>query len=166
MLYLIALFGLLVTVGCSEDPVEPLDEGPDLLRAPDFTLLNTDLEQTSLSDYEGKVVILDFWATWCAPCRTEIPHFIELYDEYRDQGFEVIGISLDSERLEVVAPFMEELGINYPILLGEPEILELYDVPVIPSAFVLDREGRIVKAFHGAQGKAPYEDEIRTLLGS
>ena len=93
--------------------------------APNFTLLNTELEEVSLSDYQGKVVMVDFWATWCKPCKEEIPRFIELYDEYRAQGFEMVGISTDDVevRLKAIEVFFQDLSkegfdINYPILLG------------------------------------------------
>ena len=138
---------------------------PALPTAPNFTLLNTELEETMLTDYSGKVVLLDFWATWCKPCEEEIPIFIELYDDYRAQGFEVVGISLDDERLTVVEPYIERLGVNYTILLGEAELIGLYDVTVMPSAFLINREGQIAKPFHGAQGtREVYEKELKKLL--
>lgn len=154
--------------GCSDDASDKITEmktdEPTPL-APNFTLLNTELEEVSLTDYQGKVVLVDFWATWCQPCREEIPIFIDLYNQYRAQGFEMIGISMDDERLKVVEPFIKELKVNYTILLGEPELLQKYNVPVMPSAFLIDRDGRIVKAFHGAQGeKSTYEKELKKLL--
>ncbi|MDE0506183.1 MAG: TlpA disulfide reductase family protein [Candidatus Poribacteria bacterium] len=154
---------------CSEDSGEPMvpdkDIDTSLPIAPNFTLLNTELEEITLTDFSGKVVLLDFWATWCKPCEEEIPIFIGLYDDYRAQGFEVVGISLDDERLKVVAPFIEELGVNYTILLGEAELLDLYDIPVMPSAFLITREGRIAKPFFGAQGdRETYEKEFKKLL--
>ena len=154
---------------CSDDAGEPMPPGtggdPTLPIAPNFTLLNTELEETMLTDYSGKVVLLDFWATWCKPCEEEIPIFIELQEEYRAQGFEVVGISLDDERLKVVEPFIERLGVNYTILLGEAELIGLYDVMVMPSAFLINREGQIAKPFHGAQGnREVYEKELKKLL--
>lgn len=154
---------------CSDDAGEPMTPGTDgdslLPLAPNFTLLNTELEETMLTDFSGKVVLLDFWATWCKPCEEEIPIFIELYDAHRAQGFEVVGISLDDERLTVVEPFIERLGVNYTILLGEAELIGLYEIMVMPSAFLIDREGRIVKPFHGPQGnKEVYERELKKLL--
>ena len=159
----------MVLLSCSDDAGEPMgpDTGgdPALPIAPNFTLLNTELEETMLTDYSGKVVLLDFWATWCKPCEEEIPIFIELYDDYRAQGFEVVGISLDDERLTVVEPFIERLGVNYTILLGEAELIGLYDVMVMPSAFLINREGQIAKPFHGAQGnREVYEKELKKLL--
>ena len=130
---------LLGVLGCSDDTsdkmtdADDVDEATSFQLAPSFTLLNTELEEVSLSDYQGKVVIVDFWATWCQPCQEEIPRFIELSDEFREQGFEMIGISTDDieGRLKNIETFFEELSkggfdINYPILLarfrGYPEI--------------------------------------------
>ena len=171
----------LAVFGCSDDTIDEVtavgtptnnmmvgsNSGADSLLplAPNFTLLSTELEEVRLTDYQGKVVLLDLWATWCKPCEEEIPLFIELYDQYRTQGFEMLGISLDDEGLKIVDPFIEKLGINYTILLGEPGILDKYDIPVIPSAFLIDRSGRIVKVFAGAQGeKGTYEKELKKLL--
>jgi cytochrome c biogenesis protein CcmG, thiol:disulfide interchange protein DsbE len=177
------IFFILIGFGCSESD----DEGdkaadaeapkvdvtppggstadPSLPLAPNFTLLNTELKEVSLTDYQGKVVLLDFWATWCKPCEAEIPLFIALYDQYRSQGFEMVGISLDDERLKVVEPFIERLGVNYTILLGEAELIGEYDVRQIPSAFLINRDGQIVKAFHGEQKeKAIYEEALKKLL--
>ena len=163
---------LLTVFGCSDDSSDtvvevdtPNDGVASLELAPSFTLANTELEEVSLSDYQGKVVLLDFWATWCKPCTEEIPLFIELSDEFRSQGFEMIGISLDDEGLKVVDPFIKKLGVNYTILLGDAETLNKYHVPAIPSAFLINRKGEIVKRFVGAQGeKAICEKELKELL--
>lgn len=179
---------VLVFQGCSDDAsdkvadtVEPsVDDAanadaPDdssLPLAPGFTLLNTELEEVRLSDAQGKVVLVDFWATWCKPCKEEIPLFIELYDEYREQGFEMLGISTDDVegRLENIELFFQELSsegfdINYAILLADPEIIQRYGVLGIPSAFLINRNGRIVKVFNGAQDdKTIYESELKKWL--
>ena len=172
---------LLPFLGCSDDAGDEPDKMTDAADvnddssfqlAPDFTLLNTELEEVRLSDYQGKVVIVDFWATWCKPCKEEIPRFIELYDEYRAQGFEMVGISTDDieERLKNIELFFQELSkegfdINYPILLAESDIIQRYDVPVLPSAYLINRDGRIVKIFNGAQeNKAIYERELKKWL--
>jgi len=149
-----------------------LDKGPSFQLAPNFTLLNTELEEVSLSDYQDKVVIVDFWATWCKPCKEEIPRFIELYDEYQEQGFEMIGISTDDveARLKNIELFFQELSkegadINYPILLAESDVIQSYQVPVLPSAYLINRNGEIVKVFSGAQeSKAIYESELKKWL--
>ncbi|HIO48352.1 TPA: TlpA family protein disulfide reductase, partial [Candidatus Poribacteria bacterium] len=108
-------------------------------------MLSTDFKPVSLSDYRGKIVLLDFWATWCKPCQEEIPIFIDLYDQYRNQGFEMVGISIDSERLKVVNPFIEKLGVNYTILLGEPNLMDKYNIMAIPTAVLIDQSGNIRK---------------------
>lgn len=173
---LILILCVFMFLGCSDDDtsdrmVEPAESAVEANEdglpplAPGFTLLDTELEEVSLADYQNQVVLLDFWATWCKPCEDEIPLFIELYEEYREQGFEMIGISLDEAGLEVVEPFIERLGINYTILLAVPGIVQKYNVPGIPSAFLINREGRIVKVFDGAQEKKEtYESELKKLL--
>lgn len=151
---------------------DDVDKESSFKIAPNFTLLNTELEEVRLSDYQGKVVIVDFWATWCKPCKEEIPRFIELYDEYRAQGFEMIGISTDDVevRLKAIEVFFQELStegadINYPILLADSEIIQKYQVPLLPSAYLINRDGEIVKVFSGAQeSKAIYESELKKWL--
>ena len=179
---LFCLFGfilcLLGVLGCSDDTsdkmtdADDVDEATSFQLAPSFTLLNTELQEVSLSDYQGKVVIVDFWATWCQPCQEEIPRFIELSDEFREQGFEMIGISTDDieGRLKNIEIFFEELSkggfdINYPILLADSEVIQKYQVPGIPAAYLINRDGEIVKVFNGAQeDKAIYESELKKWL--
>ena len=171
-------FCLLPFLGCSDDASDSMtntadeDTSSSFQLAPAFTLLSTELEEVSLSDYEGKVIIVDFWATWCKPCQEEIPRFIELYDEYQAQGFEMIGISTDDveERLKNIETFFQDLSkvgfdINYPILLAESEVIQKYQLPGIPAAYLINRNGEIVKVFNGAQeSKAIYESELRKWL--
>ncbi len=179
---LFCLFSLILCLlsffGCSDDTSDKMTDTGDVNEdssfqlAPNFTLLNTELEEVSLSDYQGKVVIVDFWATWCKPCEEEIPRFIELYAEYRAQGFEMIGISTDDVegRLKSIELFFQELSkegfdINYPILLAASDVIQSYQVPVLPSAYLINRDGEIVKVFSGAQeDKATYESELKKWL--
>ena len=171
------IFCTLPLLGCSGDTGDEPDKMTDTTDAsfqiaPNFTLLNTELEEVSLTDYQGKVVIVDFWATWCKPCKEEIPRFIELYDEYQAQGFEMVGISTDDVegRLKNIESFFQELSeegsdINYPILLADSDTIQRYQVPVLPSAYLINRNGEIVKVFSGAQeDKAVYEREIKKWL--
>jgi peroxiredoxin len=119
----------------------------------------------ALSDYKGKVVLLDFWATWCPPCRKEIPGFIELYNNYRSRGFAVIGVSMD-ESTSDIKKFARRLRIDYPVLIGfgrndlEPNFGEL----PLPTAFLIGRDGRICGKHDGLTPKEQFEKEIVSLL--
>jgi len=141
-------------------------------KAPNFTLQNLEGEEVSLSDYEGNVLIIDFWATWCPPCKMEIPHFNELFTEYNERGLEVLGISLDRGGMDVVTKFMEDTEINYTVLMGNNSLSNDYQEFVkpdernaIPFTFVVDREGNIAEVMVGYKPKADFEKAIVKLLG-
>ena len=126
---------------------------------------------TSLEDYRGKVIILNFWATWCGPCRVEIPDFVKLQEKYRSQGFEIVGVSMDKiwprgSGAESVAPFMKSYNINYTVLMvNDLKALAGYTIPQgIPTTYVLDREGRIVKTYIGPRTMEIFEQDITPLL--
>lgn len=148
--------------------VSKVGEGPSsagFKKAPDFTLSDINGKKTNLSDYKGKVVILDFWATWCPPCKAEIPHFIALYNEYREEGLEIIGVTLDHNAEEVARTFAEQNGINYTVLLGNRSVSDLYGgIMSIPTTFVIDRDGLIRKKYLGYQDKEVFEKDILELL--
>jgi thiol-disulfide isomerase/thioredoxin len=121
-------------------------------------------QQLHLSDYRGKVVLLDFWATWCDPCREEIPHFVEFQDRYRDQGLQIVGISMD-DGPEPVREFYQQFKMNYPVVMGNATTGELYGgVLGLPIAFLIDRDGRIYSKHIGATGSSIFEREIAILL--
>ena len=133
----------------------------------------TDSVQDSLDAFRGKVVILDFWATWCGPCRMEIPGLITLQNKYREQGLEVVGISIDPiaprgnpAGAPAVAPFMKDNGINYTILMvNNPAALRGYDVSKgIPTTYVIDRDGKVVRTYVGARPMSVFETDINSLL--
>jgi peroxiredoxin len=131
--------------------------------APDFTLNDIDGRPVSLADYRGKVVILDFWAPWCPPCKREIPDLISLQDQYADRGLRIVGIGLDRE--DNVASFVRQNGINYPVMVGDDEIAGLYGgIPGIPTTFIIDRQGKIVRRFEGYTSRAVFENELKKLL--
>lgn len=136
-------------------------------QAPDFSLPTTDGKILKLSSLKGKVVIIDFWATWCPPCRKSIPDLIELKKKYGSKGFEIVGISLDTDTKNQVIPFMKEKGINYPVVYGNQNVTELYGgIEAIPTSFIIDQQGKIVASYQGLMPIQTYENHIRKLLGS
>jgi len=139
------------------------DEGNHPL-APAFSLTDITGQPLKLNDYQGKVVVLDFWATWCGPCRIEIPGFIELQKRYASQGFTMIGISMDTSP-EPVVDFYKEFHMNYPVAVGNDRLGELYGgMGGLPTTFVIGRDGRIYAKHEGATDPAVFETEIKELL--
>ena len=132
--------------------------------APNFTLTSTDGKTIKLSDYRGKVVVLDFWATWCPPCKAEIPDFIKLYSQYKGDGFQMLGISVDQGGLSVVKPFMKAYGINYPIMLADDQVVSDFGgISAIPTTFVIDKHGRVRASFVGYRPASEFENLIKQL---
>jgi cytochrome c biogenesis protein CcmG/thiol:disulfide interchange protein DsbE len=132
--------------------------------APEFSLPELTGQTLDLSAYRGKVVLLDFWATWCDPCRDEIPRFVELQDKYRDRGLQIIGISMDDGPAPV-RDFYQRFHMNYPVAMGNAKIGELYGgVLGLPIAFLIDRDGRIEAKHIGATDISVLERELKALL--
>jgi len=133
--------------------------------APNWQLRDINGEPISLADFKGKVVILDFWATWCPPCRKEIPGLVTLQRKYQDKGLVIIGVSLDQQGPSVVKPFMRELGMNYRVVMGDEKIVSDYGgIEAIPTTFIIDRQGKVVTVHQGFTDNATFEAEIRPLL--
>jgi peroxiredoxin len=169
----VALFSALALgsflVGCSSGArtVKAASLRPSSERkvAPDFALKDADGRTVRLSDYKGKVVLLDFWATWCGPCRMEIPWFIEMQRQNRDRGFEVLGVSMDDNGWEDVKPFLAEMGVNYRIVIGNDRTAAIYGgVESLPTTFLIDREGRIAVVHVGLASRKDIQDGVEQLL--
>lgn len=137
----------------------------DKNKAPDFVLKSFDGKTVKLSDYKGKVVIIDFWATWCPPCRKGIPDLISIQNEYK-KDVVIIGISLDSEKtIKDVPGFVKSYQINYPIVYGNEKVVTDYGgIEGIPTAFLVDRKGNIVDKHVGLVPKDTYVNKIKELL--
>ena len=133
--------------------------------APDFALKDAQGKLVHLADYRGKVVVLDFWATWCGPCVIEIPWFTEFQRKYKDRGFEVVGVSMDDDGWKAITPFVERRKINYRVLLGDDKTGDLYGgLEALPTTFVIDRYGRIAAVHVGLTDKKDFENAIENLL--
>ncbi|MDD3906390.1 MAG: TlpA disulfide reductase family protein [Candidatus Omnitrophica bacterium] len=131
--------------------------------APDFTLNDTDGRPTSLAGFGGKVIILNFFASWCPPCRSEIPDFVELQKTYGDKGFTFIGVSLVDPKTS--KDFAEKMGINYPVLVDDGKVSTLYGpVRSIPTTYLIDKNMKIVKMYIGSRDRATFEKDINELL--
>lgn len=165
----------------NEDAIEAALENPDVdhvdpksvrlhpakkkIKAPDFTATLLDSNQFRLTVQRGKVVILNFWATWCAPCHKETPDFVDLYSRYRDEGLVILGISLDDEGASVVRPFLEKYSVNYPIVIDDRTIKRKFNPRMgLPTTYIIDKNGYFRYIARGALTKKELAPRIERLL--
>lgn len=166
----LAAAALVATIGCSGQPrpakaaVKP---AKDRQAAPDFTLKDASGQTVKLSQFKGKVVLLNFWATWCGPCKIEIPWFIAFEKQYKDRGFAVVGVAMDEDGWEVVKPYIETRQVNYRVVMGDDVVAQLYGgVESLPTTFLIDREGRVASVHIGLVSKKTYQHDIDLLMES
>jgi len=164
-----ALLSACLFTGCSSGPrtVKAASLKPDKDRhpAPEFALKDANGKTVRLEDYKGKVVLLDFFATWCGPCKIEIPWFMEMERRNKDRGFAVLGVSMDDEGWDIVKPFLSELGVNYRVVIGNDATAQLYGgVDALPTTFLIDRNGKIASVHVGLASRKDFEDGIEQLL--
>lgn len=179
VLGLVAVAGLYLWVAPADAPQSRLAEPPvvqpsptppstapaDSQRAPDFTRPMMDGGTFRLSDYRGEVVVLNFWATWCSPCRQEIPDFVKMQRELGDDGVQFVGVALDREGFEAVRPFAEEMGINYPIVMDDGRLARQYGgVPTVPTTFVIGPDGVVEGYAPGMITEALLRPELEKLI--
>jgi len=134
--------------------------------APDFTLQSLDNKTVRLADFRGKTVLLNFWATWCEPCKIEMPWFVELQTQYAGEGLQVLGVAMDDAPQKDIAEFARGMGVNYPVLIGKEAVGDAYGgVQFLPETFYIDRNGKVVDKVFGLKGKAEIEEEIKKVIG-
>jgi thiol-disulfide isomerase/thioredoxin len=163
----------LASADVTSDDLAVSDEGgivgvdtSGLQDAPPWKLYDLAGNAVSSDQFKGQVVLVDFWATWCGPCRKSIPDLIELYNEYKDQGLVVVGMSLDQKGPSVVEPFVAQMKIGYPIVMGNQQVVQDFGgVRGIPTAFVISQDGKIYQKYVGLRPKAVFEKDIKDLLG-
>jgi len=140
-------------------------ELPVLGKAPAWKLKDLQGKEVNSADFKGKVVVVDFWATWCPPCRAEIPGYIALQKKYADKGLVIVGISVDEDGAKVVAPFAKAKGMNYPVLLFNDDVVTAFGgIEGIPTTFLIDQAGNIRDKKVGMVEEADYEKRIVQLL--
>jgi peroxiredoxin len=135
---------------------------------PGFTLKDADGQTVRPADYQGKVVLLDFWATWCGPCKIEIPWFMDFERQFKDQGFAVVGVSMDEDGWTAIKPYVQNMKMNYRILLGNDDVSTAYGgLDSLPTTLLIDRQGKIASVHVGvSMGKEEFKNAIVQLLNA
>lgn len=135
--------------------------------APDFSLASLEGGTLKLSDFRGKAVLLNFWATWCEPCKIEMPWFVELQKKYGPQGLQILGVAMDDSGTKDISDFAKKMGVNYPIVVGKEAVGDKYGgLPYLPSTFYIDRDGKVVERVFGLVSRSEIESDIQKALGS
>jgi thiol-disulfide isomerase/thioredoxin len=135
--------------------------------APEFALQSLDGKTVHLSDFRGKAVVVNFWATWCQPCRVEMPWFVEMQKQYGPDGLQILGINADEDaNADELGKFAKGMGVNYPVLLGKEEVEQAYGgISFLPVTVYVDRDGNVVDKVFGLKGRGEIEDDIKLALG-
>ena len=162
----VALLTVLVATAPARPAGKPMDLTPANFRktAPDLALANPKGASIRLSGYKGRVVLLDFWATWCTGCKVEIPWYMEFQKKYKDRGLSVVGVAMDADGWKSVKPFLEKTPVNYTIVVGNSDLARIYGVDSMPMTLLIDRGGKIAASHVGMVDKDAFEREIQIVL--
>jgi peroxiredoxin len=164
LLLTLAVVASIVDESCSRAPLQSASERK---AAPDLLLRDASGKTASLTDYRGKIVLLDFWATWCTGCKEEIPWFSEFQSRYGAKGFAVVGVSMDEGGWNVVKPFLAENNVPYRMLLGDKPTAQRFGITNLPDTYLIDRTGRVAASYKGVLVKREdVEGRIKTLLSN
>jgi peroxiredoxin len=133
--------------------------------APDFTLQSLDGKTVRLSDFHGKAVVLNFWATWCEPCKIEMPWFVDLQKKYAADGLQILGVAMDDASPQDIDKFAKQMGVNYPVMVGKDSVGDAYGgVQFLPATFYIGRDGKVVDKVFGIKGRGEIEDDVKKAL--
>jgi len=148
--------------------LKPQDDGPaNGTMAPDFTLKSLDGKEVSLSSLKGKAVMVNFWATWCEPCKIEMPWLVDLQEKYRKDGFEILGVAMDDSSQKEISDFAHKMKVNYTVVIGSEKVADLYGgLDGLPTNFFLDRNGKVIDSFKGLRSESVIVDDIKKALAS
>ena len=156
MIAVLLCLAVLFTSGTQSEPKS---------KAPNFVLKTSDGKTLELKKLAGKVVVVNFWATWCGPCRAEIPGMIEVYERYRSKGLEIVGVSLDLGGWDRVKPYVDKAKISYPVVIGDGDLADAYGgIEAIPTTFFIDKQGNIIEKHLGYMSKADFEERVKKIL--
>ena len=147
--------------GPAEQPAPPTPGSV----APDFTLTDMDGKAVQLSSFRGKAVLVNFWATWCEPCKIEMPWFVDLQKKYGPQGLQILGVAMDDADDKTISGFARKMGVNYPVLKGTEKVADIYGgLDSLPATFFVDRSGKVVQEAVGLISESVIEDAIKESL--
>jgi peroxiredoxin len=146
-------------------PAEPAQARMQGQQAPNFALQSLEGQTVHLSDFRGKAVLLNFWATWCEPCKIEMPWFVEMQKQHAAEGLQIVGVAMDDSAEKDIADFAHQMGVNYPVLIGKEEVGSAYGgIPFLPATFYIDRDGKVVDKVFGLKGRGEIEDLVKKIL--
>ena len=167
VLLVAAIAAVLSSCSRSQAPcvAKKVESQPNLKQAPDFSVKDENGATVKLADYRGKVLLLNFWATWCGPCKIEIPWFMQFEQQYKNKGFEVLGVAMDDDGWKAVKPYASDHKMNYRVVLGNDSMATAYGgVDALPTTFIINQDGKILTSHVGLVNRDDYVNEIQSLL--